>query len=1190
MPRRENPLGPAEDALTRFAADLRTLREDAGTPTYRQLSARAHYSAAALSEAASGRKLPSLPVALAYVRACDGDTAVWEQRWRAVSAAQAKDPAKPVALPDEDAPYSGFAAIDDPALFAGRADLVAELTARVRERRLTAVVGASGSGKSSLLRAGLLPALSDHVVMTPGPRPMEECAIRLADVVGVPPGELYRELTEAPENLHLRVRQAFADRPGDLVLVVDRFEEALAGDITDGAEHFVAALVHAATTATSRVRVVLAVRADFADRLPPAIQDEQLHVGPMTADGLREAITEPAAEAGCRVETTLLVRLIADTGGPGTLPFLQQALLEAWRRRRGTTLTVASYEAAGDIPRLIAEAAEAVFTALDTEGQRIARHLLPRLATTRGLRRDDLDADAAAVLDALVRARVVVADRDHLRLAGQSLRERWPRLCAWLAEDGDRLRVHRELAEATTTWESLGRDPGALYRGVRLDTALAADTPVTTAGERDFLRASVAARTGELRRVRRLRAGFALLSVLVVLATGALAYAVRSDLTADRQRDAAAAQSALREAAGLLATDPALAMQLTIAAHRLDPTAASRNAVLELFAEPYAARLTAHTGAVHAVAVNGDVLATAGDDATRVWDISDPTHPRDLAVLQESATSTVLSADGRVAVTGTPAGAYLWDLTARPRPKRIAPVGKDNLPTLAPALVALSQDGRTLALSKENDVRLYDISDRAAPRRLGTLRGGTEPVTSVAFSPDGATVVTTNGGHRVRLWAVGAPDDAPVVLDGDRTPVLAATFSPDGVFVATAGEDGTVTVWRVADRLPVASMAVRGAVRDVAFSPDSALLAATGDDQSTTVWDVSERRQVVALTGHTDAGTGVRFTPDGRTLITSSRDGTVRLVDIAEVAAGRDGGGALAWQGPVLATGGDGTVRLFDMRNRHAPRAAGTVTGPAPALAPGLLATGGSVWDVSDPGQPRQSGNVGVAAGSALSGDGRFLVTLYENGYPKLWSMTDLDAPLSELPAAGSRAAAFGGGVLATLGHDLTLWDLTDSTRPEPTKLLSRMWTGMALSPDGTVLAALARDGVGWLWDVSDLGEPKVLGKFPAGLTKAAAFSPDGRTLVTATGSTPKLWDVSDPRQPEEIATLHSAHSRTVAAVAFSPDGGAFAVTGTDGALHVWDVSVDLVERRVCAVAQPRITEDVWERYLPGVPYEPVCA
>ncbi|MFC4858106.1 hypothetical protein [Actinophytocola glycyrrhizae] len=1181
MPRRENPLGPAEDALTRFAADLRGLREKAGAPTYRQLSALAHYSAAALSEAAGGRKLPSLPVTLAYVRACDGDTAAWERRWRELSATQAKESQEPVARPGETPPYAGLAAIDDPALFAGRAELVAELTARVREQRLTAVVGASGSGKTSLLLAGLLPTLADHVLMTPGPRPLEECAVRLADVVGVPPGQLHRELAQAPENLHLRVRQAFADRPDDLVLVVDRFEEAAAD------EHFVAALVHATTAATSRLRVVLAVRADVADGLPAAARDGQVHVGPMTADGLREAITDPATAAGCRVETALLVRLIADTDGPGTLPFLQQALLEAWRRRRGTTMSVASYEAAGDIPRLIADAAERGYTALDADGQRRARNLLPRLASAgRGLRRDDLDAGTAEVLDELVSARVVVADTDRLRLAGRSLAQRWPRLREWLAQDGDRLRAHRELAEAAAMWESLGRDPGALFRGVRLDTALAADAPVLTAEERDFLLASVVARTGEQRRVRRVRAGLVLLSVLVVLATGALAYAVRAGQTADRQRHAAAAQSALRTAAELMDTDPALAMQLTVAANRLDPTAASRNAVLSLFATPYAARLTRHTGAVHAVAADGDVLATAGDDATRLWRAGDPRHPRELAVLPESATSVVLADEGRLAVTGTPASAWLWDLTDLTHPKRIAQVGRSSGQERSPGQVALSADGRTLALSKENDVRLYDVTVGGRPSRLDTLTGHTDPVTSVAFHPDGATVATTSADHTVRLWPTA--DGAPVVLTGGGT---AVKFSPDGEFVAASGEDGTVRLWRTADHVQVADMVVRGgAVRDVAFSPGGDLLAATGDDQVTAVWDMTEPerpREVAALTGHTDAGTGVRFTPDGRTLITSSRDRTVRLTDVAEVAAGRAAGDLLAWRGPVLASGGDGPVRLFDMRDRHAPRRGGTVAGPGLALAPGLLASGGRVWDVTDPARPTWRADAGDATGSALSRDGRLLVTTHENTNPLLWSLADPDRPPVDLPVKGVHTAVLGDGVVATLGDDITVWDIGDPAHPAPTTLPPRDWTGLALRPDGQVLAAVARDGTGRLFDIADPGAPKVLSGFPAG--PAVAFAPDGRTLVTATGPAPRLWDVSEPRRPEEIATLRGEHNRTVVAVAFSEDGRSFATAATDGSWHVWDVAVDGVERRVCAVVSPRLGADEWERYLPDVPYQPVC-
>ncbi|GGM60906.1 hypothetical protein GCM10012275_34940 [Longimycelium tulufanense] len=276
MPRRECPLDAGDGPLLQFARDLRLLREKVGCPSYRELAARAHVSASALSGAASGRKLPSLMVTLAFVRACEGDVGEWERRWREL----VSELATPVVDVEDtgDAPYVGLSAfrVEDADRFFGRQRLVEQLVRRLLQGRFVGVVGASGAGKTSLLRAGLLPAVRTEtlvdgcswptVMMTPGPRPLEECAIHLARLTGHTPGQMNDELATEPRALHRLVRQALADHPDpvELVFVVDQFEElfTLCQEPRERAQ-FLDALLTAATAQASRLRVVVGIRADF---------------------------------------------------------------------------------------------------------------------------------------------------------------------------------------------------------------------------------------------------------------------------------------------------------------------------------------------------------------------------------------------------------------------------------------------------------------------------------------------------------------------------------------------------------------------------------------------------------------------------------------------------------------------------------------------------------------------------------------------------------------------------------------------------------------------------------------------------------------------------------------------------------------------------------------------------------------
>ena len=549
LPRGENPLVAADSALLRFAADLRRLRQQAGSPTYRELSRRAHFSAAALSEAANGRQLPSLAVTVAYVIACDGDPVAWRTRWQAVLDTDSTTPP----LQCGSAPYPGPAAFQrgDADLFFGRDTVIDDLVVRLRSRRFLGVFGASGAGKSSVLRAGLMARWRSRpaLLFTPGPHPIEECAVGLAALTGESAAVLRSELHDVPDHLHLRIRQAMADHPADvdLLVVVDQFEEAFTLCEHEERNWFINALLAATATETSRARVVLGVRADFHGRcgdhpeLVTALRDGQVLLGLLGVEELRQAITGPAATRGFMVESALVTRLIADaTGQAAALPLVSHALLETWRRRRGATLTLAGYRAAGGIHHVICRNAEDLYATLDADQRGVARQIFLRLialegaqATKRRIHRRELDTDNEQTLDRLARARLITLDHDSVELAHEVLIRCWPRLREWLDDDRDGLRVHRQLTDATDVWESLDRDPGALYRGARLDLAqdwARSHQHALTARERAFLRSSTdlaADRAAARRRTRRLGQLVAVLSVLLVLATLATLVAVR---------------------------------------------------------------------------------------------------------------------------------------------------------------------------------------------------------------------------------------------------------------------------------------------------------------------------------------------------------------------------------------------------------------------------------------------------------------------------------------------------------------------------------------------------------------------------------------------------------------------------------------------------------------------------------------
>ncbi|WP_410593674.1 helix-turn-helix domain-containing protein [Amycolatopsis sp. lyj-23] len=1236
------------DPELNFASQLRKLRALRGL-SLAELSRLTHYSKGYLSNIENGRKPATADLArrLDEVLACDGAL---------IAIVEAGDTSA--------CPYLGLSAFGagDAGRFFGRGRISAALTSRVAaglDHGLPLVVfGASGAGKSSLLHAALIPALARGVlpvagaakwpvlVMTPTASPARALGEGAAKVLGTSASGLRDSL--AVHGWTDALRTALGPANSRLVIVVDQFEEVFALCEDEGERRqFIAALCARPDGESAVQLVVLGVRADFYGRclaypeLLDAVQHNQFVIEAMSEAELVEAITGPAREAGVDLEPGLVEILLRDlgfprsAGEPGTLPLLSHALLTTWQQREGDRLTVAGYELTGGIRGAVAATAERVYTSLDDDGRRAARRLLLRLVhvgedeDTR--RRADLDGllgdgperePNLVALRALVAARLLTLDRQTVEITHEALLRAWPRLRAWTETDRTGLRAHQRFSEAAEVWRRHGRPVDLLQRGAPLAGAKewAAEHPDRlTAFEREYLQAGEREEQRGTRRLRRLVAGLAVLSLLAVAAAG---WAWVAEHREHRQRDLALAEKVVAETPALHASNPGLAVQLSLAAARLAPGAETLSGLLSAVASPHFTRLDHSDTVTSAVfSPDGHTLATTDDDhEVRVWDAASPAEPRVLAGHTGVVTSSAFSPDGRTLATGSEDGTVsLWHFGGTPA-RTVLRLGS---PVRS---VAFGPDGHTLATGGDDRVaRLWDVSG-PGPQPSGTMPGHTGSVNAIAFSADRHTLATVGG--TVRLWDVtDRPRPRPLAELGQA--VDTAAFSPDGKTLATGGGDHLTRLWDVGTPGHPAALGVLAThtdkVNSVAFSPDGRTLATASDDRTAVLWDVTDPGNPATLSvlaGHTEAVTTVVFGPDGHTLATGSDDNSARLwrLPVPEFTGHTDRVLTLAFapDGRVLASAGlDRTIRLWDTAAPGDPHALATISAPerlrALAFRPNgrLLAVAGAeggvtLWDLGDPRRPRASGKL---AGSservralAFSPDGRTLLTGGDDHTARLWDVTDPAKPaaLGRLDGHTDRVmtVAFGadGHTVATGSYDRTarLWDTTDPTRPRALATLAdhtHVVRSVAFSPDGHTLATGAWDHTTKLWDVADPAHPRDVATLSghSAPVNAVVFSPDGRTLATAgDDGDVRLWTVGDPAKPGVRAIL-TGHTDLVYALAFHPDGHTLISAGRDRIIRRWETDADRAARLACDLAGTRVTPAQWSAAFGDSAYDPPC-
>jgi WD40 repeat protein len=1240
--RPEKPLDPASGPIQKLAWQLRQLRDRAGNPSYRALARRAHYSASTLAEAAKGDRLASLDVTLAYVAACGGDADEWRARWSATQAATTA-PDRPAAV-EERCPYQGLAPFqpEQAEWFFGRSRLVERLLRQIGRQSLIGVFGASGSGKSSLLRAGLLGAIAADahlarrwrvLLMTPTGHPLDALSEQLTKLSGRDVQLVREELATEPGALDIAIRGALAAGPPDarVLLVVDQFEE-LFTLCADDAERgrFIDALLDASRGEDRRGTVVIGLRADFLAHftqlpgLADALADDaQVLVGPVTAADLREIVTRPAAQVGMGVEPDLLTTILADAAGePGALPLVSHVLLESWHRRSGATLTLAAYHASGGVRGAIAQTAERVHAEFGPLERQAARRVFLRLTalgqgtddTRRPISRIELDgvADEAvigAVLDRLAETRLIVLGDGTVEVAHEALIRGWPRLHRWLTDDRADLFIHRRLTDAAHTWASLRRDAGALYRGAQLlaARAWAEDHPADLNQlETSFLRASKALAAAEDDRARRhnrlLKRLVAVVSVLLVVVVLAGGQAVGQRQDARRQQRAALSGELALRARSLLATDPDLAGLLAIEAHRLRPDAATLGSVLSAAAAPRSRALNVGGPSIYSVAFSPDhslLAAAAGDGTIGLWD---PAGGRRIATLTGHTgrvANVAFAAGGKVLVSlgldgtaGTNGSIIVWDTRTRQQTARFA---EQN----AGSALAVSADGARLAVALSADVALYDL--RTGSRTL--LRGHRSPVTSLTFSHDGGLLVSADEQEQPIVWDVAAAGPvARLQADG----VVSVFFGSSGRILAGSADSHGVYLWNLdGDRVdPLPPLPLSGRYAWAISAPAGGRLAVADENGTITVWDLDRREPVQTYQdrGRTET-VAVALSEDGAMLASAGFNGTIVVHDMRDAAFGGltarvqdvrvspDGG-------TVASAHDDGTVRLWDRDGRWIATLAGHPDQvEAIAFSPDGRRIAAvtrnnivTVWDVErrrHAMEPFESRGTAASTDVAFDPSGRLVATAALRPY--VWNVQD--APTDMTPKYPSRIVTSlvftpdGRRLVgASVGGYLNVWDVATG------ELLQRINTqqgaiqDVAVSADGSLLATAGDSRTVQLWNAVTYRRTAVLDGHTAPV-QVLAFSGDGRTLASAGDDhTIVLWDVATRRQTA-ILTGHSARIRGLAFLS-----AATLVSGAeDGRIITWSLDVRAATAHICAAAGRGMTPEEWAANVPSVPYRPSC-
>jgi WD40 repeat protein/class 3 adenylate cyclase len=1090
------------------------------------------------------------------------------------SAAVRIAPAVPGAIAPN--PYKGLRAFEesDAVDFFGREELVRQLVDRIADTRFLAVVGPSGSGKSSVVRAGLIPALRRGAVagsdtwgiadMFPGTNPLDGLEAALLRAAPEPPASLMDQLERDEHGLLRAVLRSLPSDGSELLVVIDQFEEVFTL-VEDEAvrAHFLGSLEAAATDPHSRLRVVVTLRADFYDRpllyrgFAELFKSRVEAVVPLSPGELEQAISGPARRVDVSLEPALTAAMLTDVAEePGALPLMEYALTELFDRRDGRVLALQTYRELGGVSGALGRRAEELFDEHDADGKEAARQLFLRLValgegtedTRRRVARSEiasLDVDQgamAAVLDAFGASRLLSFDRDPrtgaptIELAHEAILSAWPRLHRWIVAAREDLRIERRLGAAAGEWVDAGRDPSFLLQGSRLEQAASWTSGsgiAATPEERDYVKASEVERDRrtadeeareaherdlERRSVRRLRAVVGVLAVASVVAAGLTVFATTQRGQAQKERRIAVARELA--AASLANLDVDAERSVLLALEAVDATRSVDGSVIREAEE-----------ALHRAVIASRIeLSIPGLGGALDW------SSRGVFVTEgPEDTGTI---DIRDARTGDPA---------------VPPFHGNDVDIND---VAFSADGSMLAtVGDDGALKIWDPETGGA---ISTSRVANESVVlGPSFSADGSLasatwpfegmvrIIDTSSGRVVRAIEgidVGASDTA-LSPDGDRIVMAYAQIPEAGVYDVRSG------------RLLFRLRGHNGSINTLSWSPDGRLIATGGGEAAVRIWNADTGALVTQLLGHTGGLVNVDWAPDSHRLLTTASDGIAKIWAI-EDAGGREllslpaqeqrsaTWGAFSPDGTEILTGDIGitAVKIWDVSATGGAEVQNFPTDRAPVdvaflpdgnvVAP-IGAGSVAIWDVDS---GRRLRTIGPGSGTTEA-----VVDIAVN-------------------ADGSRMA-----MKREFANTVGVWDLrTGQPRGDldrPGEVSSVTWDRddrlFVSSYDGTMAVFDPRGEHSSTFDEAE-------GFF----IEDSDVSPDGRLVASAVnhGRSPILSQVSI-RAAATGSLEHLFPAREGAGtVAFDPSAGSILAVGRfSGAIEIWDARHGKLLRRIRA-------------------------